>query len=142
MHFKVSIKDQISPQLIKLARRLENRRPILEAMGEQLVSLTKRAFDEPAIRPANWAPVKKTGKKNKPLIMYGALFQSIKISALSNNSVTVSTDRPYAAIHQLGGRTRPIPARPFFPFLHGKPTPLGIQKLEAILKEKLASVLR
>ena len=142
MQFKVTLSDHISPRLIKIARSLADRRPILEAMGKQLESLTVRAFNEPALRPAPWAPRKKTGEKHALLIKSLALFESITTSHLTNNSVTVSSSRPYAAIHQLGGITRPIPARPFFPFLKGQPTPLAVRKLEAIMKEKLEAILR
>jgi phage gpG-like protein len=171
MQIKFSVRDHISPQLARLASSLANRIPILEALGLQLVSLTKRAFNDASLRPSTWAAVKKAGPKNAPLKLSGALYQSIKISGLTNNSVTVSSDRPYAAIHQLGGKTkahiiRPrfkralawpgaahpmklvnhpgsnIPARPYFPFRpDGYPTPMAIKKLEAILRAKLQPML-
>ena len=171
MQINFSVRDNISPQLAKLAQRLVNRRPLLEAMGLQLVSLTKRAFNDESLRPSTWAAVNKIGPKNAPLKKTGALYQSIKISSLTNNTVTASSDRPYAAIHQLGGKTSAhiirarnalalywpgaahpvkqvnhpgsnIPARPYFPFRpDGAPTPMAIQKLEAILRAKLQAML-
>ena len=159
MQYKITVRDNISPQLAKLASRLANRQPLLQAMGLQLVSLTKRAFNEESLRASSWPAVIKSGPKNAPLKKTGALWQSIKISSLTNNSVTVSSDRKYAAIHQLGGRIGPhqmtskkgkswmhpgsnIPARPFFAFLpDGSPTPTAVKKLEAVLRDKLQALL-
>ena len=146
------------PELARLAARMANRRPFLEAMGQQLVSLTKGAFNDATLRAAPWPPVNKTGPKNAPLKKSDALWQGIKVSGLTNNSVTVSSDRVYAAIHQLGGKIGPhamhsrsgkeymhpgsnIPARPFFPFkADGSPTALAVQKLEAKLRHDLQAL--
>jgi phage gpG-like protein len=113
-------------------------------MGLEGVSITKQAFTNAALRAAPWA-AKKDGS---PATLYkrGALKRSIRIVEVTNTSVTWGSDRPYAAIHQLGGQTKPhtitaapgsalhwpgaahpvkkvnhpgskIPARPFFPFV-------------------------
>jgi hypothetical protein len=46
----------------------------------------------------------------------GAMWQSIRISELTGDHVTVASDRPCAAAQQLGSAKKNIPARPFFPF--------------------------
>ena len=165
MSFKVT-KDTLSPGLAKMARSCGNPKPILEAMGEKLVSITTQAFRNEALRPAAWPPVKKKG--GSPLYASGALKHSIQVTGLTNNYVTVETDRPYAPYHQFGtrpyeivarlkkalfwpGAAHPVksvhhpglPARPFFPFdASGNMTPVAKQKVEAAAKVALAKLLK
>jgi phage gpG-like protein len=137
-----NIRDGISPALAALTRRMRDKKPVLEAMGQQLVSITQRAFSDESMRVSPWAPRKgttmqertmKNGLRRKVpvngkglaehqlLRKSGALFHSIRITSLTNESVTAGSDRVYAAIQQLGsrpGKTPRIPPRPFFPF-HG-----------------------
>lgn len=157
-------RNTISPSLARLARGIADKRPILEAMGRQLLSITVRAFRDASLRAATWPP-KRDGS---PATLYkrGHLKQSITITSVSNDSVHVGSDTPYAAIHQLGGTTRAhvieasrkkflafkmggaqiyakrvnhpgskIPARPFFPF-----TPDG--RATALARERIADVAR
>ncbi len=46
------VHDHITPHLEKIAEGIQDRRPILQAMGAEVVSLTKRAFNNPSLRPA------------------------------------------------------------------------------------------
>lgn len=157
----IAYRDTISPTLRRAAAGIADKRPILEAMGLQLVSLTKRAFNEPGLRPAAW-PAKWDGspatlRKNQ------VLSHSIRIAALSNSSVTVATDRIYAAIHQRGGVIRPknakalrfvlggqvifaksvtMPARPFFPFVGDRMTDLAREKIHRIGLAKIAALFK
>lgn len=154
--------DSISPSLARAIRATSNAQPILEAMGLQLAAITKRAFTDPALRAAPWA-ARKSGGDHQLLRKSGALWQSIRISELTSKSVTVGSDRIYAAMHQFGGTIRPkngkalvftiggkkvfagkvtIPARPFFPFKGGEMTPLAKQKIEQIARAKIAAMLR
>lgn len=165
MNFKVT-HDSLSPAIARMARNCSNPKAVLEAMGNNLVSLTKRAFNDESLRPATWEPVKKKG--GAPLKKSGALWQSIRITGLSNNMVTVGTDRPYAVYHQFGtkpfkilpaskkalfwpGAAHPVKgvnhpgllARPFFPFNEsGEMTPAAKQKIEAAAKVALAKLLK
>ncbi|WP_052362355.1 phage virion morphogenesis protein [Geminisphaera colitermitum] len=156
----MQIRDTISPSLAKLAAGIENKKPILEAMGTQLASLTQRAFNEPDLRPAPW-PAKRDGspatlRKNQVLV------RSIRITDLTNDSVTVSTDRLYAAIHQFGGEIRAkgkalrfqlggktifakkvkIPPRPFFPIINGQFTDQARDKIRRVGEEKIAALTK
>jgi phage gpG-like protein len=153
-------RDNISPALAQLARGIANKKPILEAMGTQLESLTKRAFNEPALRPIPWK-AKRDGspatlRKNQLLV------RSIRIVDLTNDHVTVGTDRIYAAIHQLGGVIRPkgralvfsiggrkifakkvtIPARPFFPFIGDTMIPAAREKIRLVAEAKIRALVR
>lgn len=131
--------NTISPGLARVAKALADPRPVLEAMGTQLVSLTKRAFNDSALRAAAWPP-KKDGSASR-LKKTGALYQSIAISQLTRAEVHVGSDRPYAAAHQLGSAKRGLPARPFFPFLSGRMIPSAQEKIEATAKRKIAALL-
>jgi phage gpG-like protein len=162
-------KDNLSPALAAAARKLEDRRPILYAMGQELVSITRQSFEDASLRAAPWPP-KKDGTP-ATLKKTSLLQRSIRLTALTPSSVTVGTDRPYAAIHQLGGTTRAhiiealrkkalawkgaahpvkrvkhpgskIPARPFFPFTPaGEMTAQARQRIEAIARRKLNKLL-
>jgi phage gpG-like protein len=135
-------RDLLTPELRRLARKVADKKPILEAMGLALVSVTQRAFNDPALRPAPWRQVRDpSGQFRAPLKRSGLLWKSARITSLDAHAVTVGTDRPYAAAHQFGtgpytirprskralywpGAPHPVrvvhhpglPARPFFPF--------------------------
>ena len=134
-------RDLLTPALRQMARKVSDKKPILEAMGLALVSVTRRAFNDPSLRPAPW-PARRGGDGARPLLKRsGLLWKSARITGLDGRSVTVGTDRPYAAAHQFGtdpytirpkskralfwpGAAHPVrsvrhpglPARPFFPF--------------------------
>ena len=93
--------DNITPQLRKLIEQLRNPTPVLRAMGAELVSITRQSFEDAALRAAPWPP-KKDGTP-ATLKKTSALQRSIRIVDVTNDHVTVGTDRIYAAIHQLGG---------------------------------------
>lgn len=139
-------RDQISPELARQARVVRDRKPILEAMGLEFTSLTKRAFTDPSLRPMPWAD-KKDGTA-ATLRKSGSLWHSIRIAGLTGSSVTIATDRIYAAIHQLGGVIKrgagriTMPMRPFMPVLDGKVTMKAMEKIVAVGKAKLASLLK
>lgn len=139
------VRDKISPDLARMASRFRNRKPITEAMGVALMSVTQRAFSQARFRPSPWAKVKRGGQ---PLRKTGALAHSIRVVRATNSLVEVGSDRVYAAFHQYGtdpyvirarakkalfwaGAAHPVKkvnhpglaARPFFPFTpSGTPT--------------------
>lgn len=142
----LQIRNGISPAIARLASRVHDRRPILEAMGLEFVSLSKRAFTTPSLRPLPWRD--KVDGTPATLRQSGALWQSIRVAEVTNSSVTAASDRPYAAIHQLGGEIKrgdtviKMPARPFFPILDGKLTPAAKQRIEAVAKAKALRLLK
>lgn len=141
-----------------------------EAMGAEVVSIGQRAFNDAALRPSRW-PERSDGSP-ATLKISGALWHSLRIVSLSTRSVTVGSDRPYAAIHQTGGHTKPrvitaqgkralfwpgarhpvrsvkhpgskIPARPYFPITTSNQfTPYAQGSIAAILTAKLRAILR
>jgi phage gpG-like protein len=141
----LQIRDGISPAIVRLTSRARNRKPILEAMGLEFVSLTKRAFTDPGLRPLPWRD--KVDGTPATLRKSGAMWQSIRVAQVTNDSVTAASDRPYAAIHQFGGKTGKggkvtMPPRPFFPVLNGKLTPLAAQRIGAVAKAKALSLMK
>jgi phage gpG-like protein len=132
------VDDDISPMLSRAVRHVRDRRPLLRAGAQAIVSRAQGAFDNPSLRPAPW-PARKRGS-NPLLKKSGILQRSIGIRTVSNDFAVVGTDRPYAIYHQRGtspyvirpkskrylfwsGASHPVrkvnhpglPARPFFP---------------------------
>ena len=118
------IRNTLGPALALRLRALDARQPILVAVGAALVALTQRAFSDSALRPAPWPPRKSLCHPHPLLRDSGALYGSIRVLQATNESVSVGSDLPYAAVHQFGsarrtGRGGGIPARPFFPYDRG-----------------------
>mgnify|MGYP000905531104 CR=1 FL=1 len=169
---RVTIRDTIDPALAAKIRAVSDPRPILEAMGLQLLSITQSAFNNPSERAAPW-PAKKDGTP-ATLRRHQTLFKGWRVGALSRTSVSVVNDRRYAWIHQFGGQTKPhvitarhkkalawngggpvkrvnhpgskIPARPMLPIIGGpsnpRLAPLARAKIQRIGQAKLEALLR
>jgi len=96
--------------LRRVIGRLEQPEQALRAVGNLIYSLTLGAFDlDIGQRPAAWPP----RRDGTPGTLYktGALRHSLRLS-VGPQSAMITTDRPYAAIHQFGGITRPHAIRP------------------------------
>lgn len=158
MSLQVKItRDEVSPAFAKLDTALHRLGPILEAAGLEIVSLTQQAFHDSSVRVAPWAP--KRDNSPATLIQSGVLRQSIRITNIGGTTVTVGSDRVYAAIHQLGGTIEAppgrklkfsvggvtyfvqrvtIPPRPFFPIdKSGNLSSLAQRKVGAVLEKAL-----
>jgi phage virion morphogenesis protein len=148
----VQFRNGISPELARRAAAVRDKWPILHAMGAELTSITKKNFTESSMRPAPWAPLKPATLARKKgrggiLRLTGAMMQSIRITEVTSSTVTVGSDRPQAAIHQLGGRTGKnhavnMPPRPFFPILNGRLTPLAQERIARKGEAKIRSLLK
>ncbi len=158
----VRINDSISPDLLAKYNAMADKSGIHSALALGLSSLGKRAFTDSSLRPSPW-PARRDGSA-ATLRKSGTLAKSIRASS-SSQAAVVTSDRLYAAIHQLGGRTAPhvirpqnkkalktpyglfkkvnhpgsvIPARPFLPFdRSGKPTKAAIKLIDQILRKRL-----
>jgi phage gpG-like protein len=144
MRITVRFSDVIGPDLAAKAREARNLAPVLDAVGQHVVGIAKRSFNDQSLRVAPW-PQKKRPNGQPLLKLTGNLWQSLRVISAGATKVTVGSDRPYAAIHQLGGTIRrpemrptnkkalywpgaahpvkrvkaatiAIPARPYFPF--------------------------
>lgn len=130
------VSDTLTPDLAALYKRAQNKTGLHRAIGLGIVSLAKRSFNDPALRPAPWAP-KKDGSV-ATLRKSGTLAKSVRVTTATARSVTVGSDRRYAAIHQRGGRRRKMPARPYLPFKKdGSPTPPAVKVIRNVVKVKL-----
>jgi len=130
-----------------MARRIADKRPILEAMGLELQSLTQQAFSNASLRPLPW-PARKKPAPHQLLRKTGTLMRSIRVVEVTNDKVTVASDRVYAAHQQFGsskssGRGSGVPARPFFPFASptGPMTAFAKQRLARAALDKIKKLL-
>jgi phage gpG-like protein len=117
----LQIRNTLSRGVAARLRAWGDRRPVLDAIGAELVAMTKRAFSEPTLRPSPWPPRQKTARAPHELLFQtGALRDSIRVVQTAGDSVSVGSDLRYAAVHQFGSARQKgpgggIPARPFFP---------------------------
>lgn len=159
IHIDVQIADEITPLLRQLQAKLSGSQmtSAMRSIGIGIAALTKRAFDDPSLRPSAW-PAKKDGS-TATLRRKGMLWRSPRVTSAAANQVTVGSDRPYAGIHQLGysgqvqvpshtrrgnvpvrAHTRSLTmlARPFFPVApDGTPTAHAQQTIREVLAAHL-----
>lgn len=103
----------------KAAHKLANTQPLMETIGEVLVSGTLQRFqDEEDPDGKKWKPsIRAMETGDKTLSDTGRLQRSIDYAATSD-TVMVGTNVVYGRIHQLGGKTGKghkvdMPARPY-----------------------------
>lgn len=127
---RIDLKSSGSLDATAALAAMKRPEPVLRAAGLVVVSVSQRAFTESSLRPSTWAPLasstlkqrRSQGRGSAPLLKTGLLSRSPRIGEVSSSSVSVVSDRSYAAYQQLG--TKRTPARPFFPFdSAGRPTP-------------------
>lgn len=100
--------DAVREKLKKVAERCGNLSPIMKAIGDRVTEQTKRRFEAggPAPGGTPWQPPKTPNpKRRRTLTVSGHLRDSIRYQMLGKNTLAIGTNRVYAAIHQLGGRT-------------------------------------
>jgi phage virion morphogenesis protein len=133
------IQDTITPDLKRKARALSpaGRKKALEAMGMAVVSMGMQAFTQAGLRAAAWAPRKDS--LPHALLQKSTTLRKSLVSRADATRATIRSDRPYAAVHQLGGSAKQnIPARPYLPFdKGGRLTALGSQRVGNALRATL-----
>jgi|GEM_PF-1202358 len=137
--------DTISPAIRRMAAKVSDRKPILEAMGLALASFTQRTFNDASLRAAAWPP-KKDGTL-ATLKKKGLLWRSWRVTNVTDEMVEVGSDRPYAAVHQFGsskstGRGGGIPARPMLPVVNGQLTDAAKKSIASAALAKIQSILK
>ncbi len=123
---RIEIDDkQVLAALQRLHARMRDMRPFMKNAGEILVEGTKERFEtmkDPEDKP--WKPLNpkyaavKKRNRDRILTLYGFLGGTIHYQLAGSNTTLVGSDKPYAAIHQLGGqagrgRKVRIDARPY-----------------------------
>lgn len=97
----------------RLRRRAKNLRPAMDEIGARLEASTLHRFEtETAPSGEPWKPSRRARREHgQTLTDTGRLRASVTRRARRMEAV-VGTNVAYAAIHQLGGRTRPHTIRP------------------------------
>jgi phage virion morphogenesis protein len=118
---EIEFSDKQITQLFQSAKKAlgGDLSPIMKDIGEHLLNETQERFDrqvDPDEKP--WKPLLKTTRmqKKNPRILQeqgrrGGLLSSIDYRA-GKKQVTLGTNKPYAAIHQFGGKTSAHVIRP------------------------------
>jgi phage gpG-like protein len=106
MKFEVKVTDQaVQTALQALAERVRNPKPVLRAIGEDLVSRTKARFNT-STGPdgVGWKPKKKADGRKTLVGETGDLRRQI-VSMVAGPTLTILANAPggYSAIHQFGG---------------------------------------
>lgn len=115
INIKMDGADAVREMLQGIAARMSNMSPIMRAIGDRVVEQTKRRFEAggPAPDGTPWKTPKTPNRKRiRTLTVSGHLRDSIRYQLLGNNAVAIGTNRVYAAIHQLGGKTAAHIIRP------------------------------
>lgn len=105
--FTIEVSDRaVLDALRQLGERAAKPAPALDKIGTDLLAMTIRAFDtstDPWGRA--WKP---TQRGNRPLIGAGKFLSGSSLHySVSGNELTIGSSAIYAAIHQLGGKTKP-----------------------------------
>lgn len=105
--------EPVKQALNDLAGKIKNPSPVMKIIGEYMLRSTEDRFNRqgPAPDGTPWAPLKastlKRKKHSKILTESGHLRGSIRYQLQGTNGVAIGTNRVYAAIQQLGGKTSP-----------------------------------
>lgn len=108
---KIGFRNQAAGMLKKLEEKLSDLSPVMAAISEDMISATEDNFKTEGSRLGTpWkelskARIKQRGIAHPILQDTGQLAKSIQ-NAHSSNSASVSTNKAYAAIHQLGGEVK------------------------------------
>lgn len=95
------------PTFKELKRQWQKDKPrLLREMGEFVVNDTINNFKEKSFEGVKWAPRKDRTNRRALLVKSGALRRSVRAQVLGDK-VKISTDLPYAQIHNEGGTTHP-----------------------------------
>lgn len=160
-----------SSDLERGLRRLERAadlRPALRSIAAELLSQTEAAFSAQG-RP-RWKPSERARKDGGTTLQDSGQLAASITTEVGAHYATIGSNKPYAAIHQFGGKTRPhtirptkgkvlafggrfarqvnhpgsdIPARPYLPIGNdGKLTPDAEQSILGIVLQHLSRAAR
>ena len=108
----VKIEDrEVREMLAKVQARLKDLTPVMKIIGQTIRTSVIKNFEKGG-RPMPWKPSARASiKGDKTLIDTTRLMRSITSKGYSDRA-EVGTNVIYAAIHQLGGRTKPHIIKP------------------------------
>jgi phage virion morphogenesis protein len=101
MASSITLNDlDVQTALAKLAQQINNREPVLEEIGAEILKRVQLNFrNSQSPEGIAWASLK--SRNGKPLVDTSRLRNSITAQA-TNDSVSVGTNVVYAAVHQFG----------------------------------------
>lgn len=111
---------QLEHGLDRLLQNALNTRPMMRAIATEMVSMTEENFDRESWGGVPWADSArslsealdpKRGRRGKTLQLSGQLAASIS-TKVGNDFAKIGSNKKYAAIHHLGGKTSPHEIRP------------------------------
>lgn len=143
--------------LNRLLGNIQNRQPMMQGIAAELLSMTEDNFERESWGNEPWQPTRRGGKI---LQLSGQLAASIHTLA-TNQSAKIGTNKPYAAIHHIGGeihaknapylmiplgngrfarkKSVTIPARPYLPIkANGELQAGGASRILDVAKDALA----
>lgn len=108
----VTIEDaRVRRAFARLARTMENTRPVMERIGTGLVASVERRFVSQTDPDGNaWAalnPGYASDKRNSRILTESGRLRGSINKNVGSDQVRVGTNTPYAAIHQFGGTITP-----------------------------------
>lgn len=128
---------------------------MLNAMGRRLINIAKGTFGPGGVNRAKpWPALSQRYMKRikyfgpPKLILHRNMIQEFDMRYRTGDTVTVSNESPYAAIHQFGGwhhfedGVAHIPPRPFFPVLGNQLTPYAQRELVSAAESELQRMLQ
>lgn len=111
---------QLEQGLGRLIQNVTHTRPMMAGIAAELQSLTEENFESESFGGRKWKQSRRAAAEGgKTLQESGQLAASIS-TKISNNSAQIGSNKPYAAVHHLGGlvgrgRRTQLPARPYLP---------------------------
>lgn len=137
--------DQWTPFLEELSALLEAPGSFLSAVGSEIKTCTLENFGQTGTnRPIDWqTPLSKSYQRKlkkmgidrdyPTLELTGALKESVSVSSVGDDSVTVTARNDKASWHQDGEGNNP--PRPFFPVFNGEMTDYCQSRISTALDE-------
>lgn len=114
MKFTIKITDILAQSLLaRMKYATQDLSPAFKEIGQLIRDSSIKNFKEGG-RPTKWKISKRAELQNGQTLMdSGKLKNSITYNAYSNKAI-IGTNKPYAAIHQFGGKIPPHAIEPIF----------------------------
>lgn len=145
--FEIKVDDKaVISVLDRLAATAHNMSPVMRMISQELAQQTEKNFAAEG-RP-KWMGIKPRKGREGGMILQdtGQLAASI-FTSHDSMSATIGSNKVYAAIHQLGGKTGrghkvTMPARPFLPVdAQGQLQPEASENILGLVNDYLRSVI-
>jgi len=145
--FEIKIDDKaVMSSLDRLAATAHNMSPVMRMISHELAQQTEKNFAAEG-RP-KWLGIKPRKGREGGMILQGTGQLAASISTSHDSmSATIGSNKVYAAIHQLGGKTGrghkvTMPARPFLPVdAQGQLQPEASENILGLVNDYLRSVI-